>query len=138
VRAVVDAATLTGACVIALGDDFTGLFTESDALAGELATAAEHTGEGIWRMPLHAPYKEMLKSDFAQIKNVGGRPAGSITAALFLQYFVQGPSGAAAPAWAHLDIAGPAFMDKATTRYAPGATGEMVRSLATFLERRAG
>lgn len=130
VKTVLDAATLTGACVVALGDDFTGLFTDDDTLAGELTTAAEHTGEGLWRLPLHGPYKEMLKSDYAQIKNVGGRPAGSITAALFLQYFVSGPN------WAHLDIAGPAFMDKGTSRYAPGGTGEMVRTLATFLERR--
>ncbi|MEQ1502532.1 MAG: leucyl aminopeptidase [Myxococcota bacterium] len=132
VSTVIDAATLTGACVIALGDDFTGMFTDDDALAGELSAAADHCGEGLWRLPLYGPYKEMLKSDFAQIKNVGGRPAGATTAALFLQHFVSGPK------WAHLDIAGPAFSDKGSSRYAPGGTGEMVRSLATFLERRAG
>ncbi len=137
VSTIVDAATLTGACVVALGDDFTGLFTESDGLAGELAAAADANGEGLWRMPLYAGYKDQLKSDFAQMKNSGGRAAGAITAALFLQAFVgSGPSGAK-PAWAHLDIAGPAFMDKGTGRYAAGGTGEMVRSLATFLARRA-
>jgi leucyl aminopeptidase len=88
VTTIVDAATLTGACVVALGDDFTGLFTESDALATELAAAAETNGEGLWRLPLYGGYKEHLKSDFAQLKNSGGRPAGAITAALFLQHFV--------------------------------------------------
>lgn len=136
VTTILDAATLTGACVIALGDDFTGLFTDDDALAGELAAAADETGEGLWRLPLHAPYKEHLKSDHAQMRNSGGRPAGATTAALFLQAFVG--NGGAKPRWAHLDIAGPAFMDKATSRYAAGGTGEMVRTLATFLARRAG
>lgn len=137
VRTIVDAATLTGACVVALGDDFSGLFTDDDALAAELVDAAATTGEGMWRMPLYAPYKDMLKSDFAQIKNVGGRAAGAVTAALFLSYFVgsdkngEGPK----PRWAHLDIAGPAFLDKGNARYASGATGEMVRTIATFLER---
>lgn len=131
VSTIIDAATLTGACVVALGDDYTGMFTDDDALARELEDAAQHTGEGLWRMPLHGPYKEMLKSDYAQIKNVGSRSAGAVTAALFLQYFVSGPK------WAHLDIAGPAFMDKPTSRYAAGGTGEMVRTLATFLSRRA-
>ncbi len=135
VTTILDAATLTGACVVALGDDFTGLFTDSDALATELSSAADLNGEGLWRLPLYAGYKEHLKSDFAQLKNSGGRPAGATTAALFLQHFV-GSSGRK-PAWAHLDIAGPAFMDKANSRYAAGGTGEMVRSLATFLTRRA-
>ncbi len=131
VSTIIDAATLTGACVVALGDDFTGLFTDDDGLAAELLEAAKADGEGLWRMPLHAGYNELLKSDHAQIKNVGSRAAGAITAALFLKYFVKGKR------WAHLDIAGPAFMDKATSRYAAGGTGEMVRSLATFLASRA-
>ncbi|MCA9488486.1 MAG: leucyl aminopeptidase [Myxococcales bacterium] len=132
VSTILDSATLTGACVVALGDDFTGLFTDDDALANELLDAARTDGEGLWRLPLHAPYKELLKSDHAQIKNVGSRAAGATTAALFLQHFVKDKR------WAHLDIAGPAFMDKANSRYAAGGTGEMVRSLATFLARRAG
>jgi leucyl aminopeptidase len=127
VSTVIDSATLTGACVVALGDDFTGMFTDDDELANDLLASAGQIGEGLWRLPLHGPYKEMLKSDYAQIKNVGGRPAGSITAALFLQYFVTGVR------WAHLDIAGPAFMEKTTNRYAPGGTGEMVRTLAHYL-----
>ncbi len=79
-------------------------------------------------MPLHDPYNEMLKSDYAQIKNVGGRAAGATTAALFLQHFVASEG----PRWAHLDIAGPAFLDKPNARYASGGTGQMIRSLATW------
>ncbi|MEZ4239659.1 MAG: leucyl aminopeptidase [Myxococcota bacterium] len=133
VSTIVDAATLTGACVVALGDDYTGLFTNDDPLATELLGAATATGEGLWRLPLHAPYNEQLKSEFAQIKNVGSRYGGAITAGLFLKHFV-----ADGMRWAHLDIAGPAFHDKGSVRYPAGATGEMVRSLASFVERRAG
>lgn len=129
VTKVVDAATLTGAAVVALGPDFSGLFTKCDTMASGLLAAADETGEGLWRMPLHAPYNTMLKSDVATIKNVGGREAGATTAALFLEHFVEGPQ------WAHLDIAGPAFHDKADHRYAPGATGEMVRTLVEWAER---
>ncbi len=128
VQHVVDAATLTGACVVAVGGDFTGLFTDDDALAADLGAASEACDEGLWRLPLHAPYKEMLKGEWSQIKNVGGRAAGATTAALFLQHFVtEGTS------WAHLDVAGSAFHDKAGKRYAAGATGEMVRSLTTWI-----
>jgi leucyl aminopeptidase len=128
---VVDAATLTGACVVAVGPDFTGLFTDDDGLATALVDAADAAGEGLWRLPLHAPYNQMLKGTWSQIKNVGGRAAGATTAALFLQHFVDGP------AWAHLDIAGSSFHDKASGSYAAGATGEPVRSLVTWLEGRA-
>jgi leucyl aminopeptidase len=125
---IVDAATLTGACVVALGADFTGLFTESDDLANSLVAAADAAGEGLWRMPLHRPYKKLLRADWATIKNVGGREGGAITAALFLQHFVDGKE------WAHLDIAGPAFVEKENRHYAPGATGEMVRTLVGWFE----
>jgi len=125
---IVDAATLTGACVVALGSDFTGLFTDSDDLAATLAACAEDAGEGLWRMPLHAPYKKLLRADWATLKNVGGREGGAITAALFLQHFVGDKE------WAHLDIAGPAFVEKENRYYAPGATGEMVRTLVGWLE----
>ncbi len=125
---IVDAATLTGAVVVALGTDFTGLFTDDDALAGALLAASEGTGEGLWRMPLHAPYKKMLAGDWTTLKNVGGRDGGAITAALFLQHFV--PEGAS---WAHLDIAGPAFVEKEHHHYAPGGTGEMVRTLVDWV-----
>ena len=131
VTAIVDAATLTGACVVALGSDFTGLFTGDEALASALHAAAADNGEGLWRLPLHAPYRAMLKADWSTIKNVGGREAGATTAALFLQHFV--PKGMS---WAHLDIAGPAFLEKGTNKYAAGGTGEMVRTLVTWLDRR--
>jgi len=125
---ILDFATLTGACVVAVGTDFTGLFTDDDELAGSLSAAAREAGEGLWRLPLHAPYKELLKAEWGQIKNVGGRDAGATTAALFLQHFVEGKR------WAHLDIAGAAFLDKASGHYAAGATGQMVRSVVTWLE----
>lgn len=127
---LVDAATLTGACVVALGNDFTGMFTASDDLAAELHTAATEAGEGVWRLPLHQDYKALLKADWAQLKNVGGPAAGSTTAALFLQHFVDGPT------WAHLDIAGSSFHDKGGSRYAAGATGEPVRTLISWLQAR--
>jgi leucyl aminopeptidase len=128
VQHVVDAATLTGACVVAVGGDFTGLFTDDDGLADSLSTASAACSEGLWRLPLHAPYNEMLKGEWSQIKNVGGRAAGATTAALFLQHFVtKGTS------WAHLDVAGSAFHDKGNRRYAAGATGEMVRSLTSWI-----
>lgn len=128
VSTLIDAATLTGAVVVALGEDYTGLFTADDALADDLAAASDKAGERIWRLPLHNRYNAMLKSDWAQIKNVGGRSAGSTTAALFLQHFVDGPR------WAHLDIAGSTFHDKAGTEYASGATGEPVRTLVYWME----
>lgn len=125
---ILDFATLTGACVVAIGPDFTGLFTDDDQLAGALSTAADRDGEGLWRLPLHARYKDMLKAEWGQIKNVGGRDAGATTAALFLQHFVDGPS------WAHLDIAGSAFQDKAVGPYVTGGTGQMVRTVTSWLE----
>jgi len=125
---ILDFATLTGACVVAIGPDFTGLFTDDDALASGLADAATDAGEGLWRLPLHARYKELLKAEWGQIKNVGGRDAGATTAALFLQHFVDGPS------WAHLDIAGSAFQDKAVGPYTSGGTGQMVRTVTSWLE----
>jgi leucyl aminopeptidase len=133
VSAIVDAATLTGACVVALGSDFTGLFTAHDDLANELLAAADANREGLWRLPLHAPYKSMLKAEWATIKNVGSREAGATTAALYLQHFVK-----EGVPWAHLDVAGPTFIEKGNSRYAAGGTGEMVRSLTTWLEGRAG
>lgn len=125
--AVVDVATLTGACIIALGDKIAGLFTPHDTLAAELVNAADTVGENIWRMPLSAEYEEQLKSKIADLKNVGGRPAGSITAALFLKHFVSDNLP-----WAHLDIAGPVWDDKAD---AP--TGFGVMMLVEWVRTRA-
>ncbi|TVQ93809.1 MAG: leucyl aminopeptidase [Deltaproteobacteria bacterium] len=128
---LVDAATLTGACVVALGSDFTALFTDSEDLATELHTAAERAGEGLWRLPLHQDYVAKLKGEWGQLKNVGGREAGSTTAALFLQHFVDGPT------WAHLDIAGSSFHDKACGRCAAGATGQPIATLVEWIRAKA-
>ena len=97
--AIVDLATLTGACVIALGEEVAGLWSPDDALAESLCASAADAGEGLWRMPLQTSYRDGLKSQYADLKNTGPRPGGSITAALFLKEFVN-----AEIPWAHLDI----------------------------------
>jgi len=125
--ALVDIATLTGACVIALGGVRSGLYATDDALAAQLSAAGEAALDLCWRMPLDEEYAEGLKSNFADVANVAGRPAGSVTAAKFLQRFVgEFP-------WAHLDIAGTAW--KGGT--AKGATGRPVGLLLHFLLNRA-
>lgn len=129
VSTILDAATLTGAMVIALGPEFAGVFTDDDGLATDLVASSEAAVEGLWRMPLYAPYKRMLKGTWSTIKNVGGREGGSITAALFLQHFV-----GKGKRWAHLDIAGPAFFERPIGPYAPGGTGLVVRSLVTWID----
>ena len=129
--AIVDLATLTGACVIALGEEIAGLWSCSDGLAEALEQAAREGGENLWRMPLRPSYREGLKSPLADMKNTGPRPGGSITAALFLQDFVP-----ADLAWAHLDIAGTVWKDKARGADPAGATGFGVRTLVNWI--RAG
>jgi len=126
--AVVDLATLTGACVIALGEEIAGLWSPSDALAQGLLDAGVQGGENLWRMPLRASYREGLKSGLADMKNTGPRPGGSITAALFLQDFVE-PS----VPWAHLDIAGTVWSDKGRGLDPAGATGFGVRTLVNWV-----
>jgi leucyl aminopeptidase len=126
--ALVDLATLTGAAVVALGDWYSALYTRSDTLAGTLTARAGEAGEGVWRMPLPDLYKDKIKAEYGDIKNVGGRAGGSITAALFLAEFTTLEN------WAHIDIAGPAFLDAALMHYAPGGTGTMVRTLARWAE----
>ena len=121
--AVVDIATLTGACVVALGGVRSGLFSPDDALAGELAAAGEAALDGCWRMPIDADYDEGLKSNFADVANIAGRAGGAITAAAFLKRF------AGAYRWAHLDIAGTAWKSGA----AKGATGRPVGLLTHWL-----
>lgn len=122
--AMVDLATLTGAIIIALGHEKAGVFSNEDAFCNAFLKAAEATGEGAWRMPLGQAYDDQLKSAIADMKNVGGRPAGSITAAQFLQRFVK----EGCP-WIHLDIAGVASV-KSDTAHAPkGATGWGVMAL---------
>jgi leucyl aminopeptidase len=122
-QAVIDIATLTGACVIALGAVRTGLFSSDDALALQLQHAGEASGDTCWRMPLDDDYAEGLKSRFADVANVAGRAAGSVTAAKFLQRFTK------SFAWAHLDIAGTAWRSGA----AKGATGRPVGLLLQYL-----
>ena len=126
--AVVDLATLTGACVIALGEEMAGLWSSSDGLANALLEAGRAGGEPLWRMPLRSSYKEGLKSQFADLKNTGPRPGGAITAALFLQDFV-----AQGLPWAHLDIAGPVWSDKDRGSDPAGATGFGVRTLVQWV-----
>ena len=124
---VVDIATLTGACVIALGHHRSGLFSPDDALAAELLAAGEAAQDPAWRMPLDEEYDEALKSNFADMGNVGGRAGGSITAAKFLQRFTKQVR------WAHLDIAGTAWKSGA----AKGGTGRPVPLLTQFVLARA-
>ncbi|BAY25765.1 leucyl aminopeptidase [Calothrix sp. NIES-2100] len=127
VNAIVDLATLTGANVIALGDDIAGLFTPDDTVASQLEKAAASSGEKIWRMPMEEKYFEGLKSGIADMKNTGPRPGGAITAALFLKQFVKDTP------WAHLDIAGPVWSDKENGYNGPGATGFGVRTLVDWV-----
>ena len=127
-RAVIDIATLTGACVIALGGVRSGLFASDDGLADALLAAGDRAGDLCWRLPLDDDYAEALKTNFADVANVGGRPAGAVTAAKFLQRF------ASEFAWAHLDIAGTAWKSGAEK----GATGRPVPLLTHFLLERVG
>ncbi|MCL6555822.1 MAG: leucyl aminopeptidase [Burkholderiales bacterium] len=126
-EAVVDIATLTGACVIALGHHASGLFSTSDSLARELLQAGEEAWDRAWHMPLWEDYQEQLKSPFADMANIGGRPAGAVTAACFLSRFARKYD------WAHLDIAGTAWK----SGQEKGATGRPVPLLFHWLARRA-
>jgi len=127
VDAIIDLATLTGACVVALGDKIAGLWTQDDDLGDQLTKAADLAGEMLWRMPMEDPYFEGMKSTVADMKNTGPRAGGSITAALFLKQFIQGTS------WAHLDIAGPVWNDKEGSYSNKGATGYGVRTLVNWV-----
>jgi leucyl aminopeptidase len=125
---MVDLATLTGAIIIALGHDYAGLFSNNDELSDKLLAASKASGEGLWRLPIPAAYEKQIESMAADVKNVGGRPGGSITAALFLQHFVNGLP------WAHLDIAGTAWKNPSSDATIPdGATGFGVRLLDRFV-----
>jgi leucyl aminopeptidase len=123
---VIDIATLTGACVIALGNLYTGLMSADARLSAELRSAGERAGDGAWPMPVDEEYAEQLKSNFADMANVGGREGGAITAACFLAKFTDGLR------WAHLDIAGTAWL----SGDAKGATGRPVPLLSEFLIAR--
>ena len=124
---VIDIATLTGACVIALGNVTSGLFASDDELADQLLEAGNDSGDRAWRLPMFDEYQDLLKSNFADMSNLGGRPAGSITAACFLKRFANNFK------WAHFDIAG----TNAVSGDAKGATGRPVPLLTEFLIGRA-
>ncbi len=127
--AIVDLATLTGACVIALGDEIAGLWTDNDQLSEQLTKAADKAGEGIWRMPMQDSYKSGIKSSIADLQNTGPRQGGSITAALFLKEFVK-----ESIPWAHIDIAGTCWTEKDRDINPKGATGYGVRMLVNWIK----
>ena len=128
--AVVDCATLTGACVVALGDHASGLMGNDEDLVAELQTAGEAAGEKAWPLPLFEEYTEQIKGDTADIKNSGGRKGGALTAGAFLKEFADYP-------WAHLDVAGTAYGKKGNAYTTKGATGVPARLLVEFLLGRA-
>jgi leucyl aminopeptidase len=127
--AMIDAATLTGACVVALGSVSMGLMGSDEGLVAKLKEASAASGEKAWELPLHEEYFEQIKSDIGELKNIGGPEAGTITAACFLKEF------AGDTPWAHFDIAGVAWREKERMGYAPGPTGAPVRLLVEYLER---
>lgn len=124
---MIDLATLTGAMMVALGEDHAGFFTNDDGIAEKLDAAGAETGDKVWRMPLHDNYDKLLKSDVADMKNIGGKFAGSITAAQFLQRFVNKTP------WAHIDIAGTTWSTKDSCTAVKGATGYGVKLLNAFV-----
>ena len=127
-KIMIDLATLTGAMVITLGHEHAGIFSNDDKLAADLIKAADESGDKLWRQPLGEAYDRLIDSPIADMKNVGPREAGSITAAQFIQRFVDD-----GVAWAHLDIAGMAWSDKAKATYDKGATGYGVRLLDQYI-----
>lgn len=127
---LIDVATLTGACVVALGEKIAGLFSPDDELAEKIIQSAKKTGERCWRMPLPEDYRELLKSEFADISNMSSSKwGGAITAALFLSEFIKDTR------WAHIDIAGPAYIKKETDYCGAGGTGFGVRLLCDLIQK---
>lgn len=130
-NALIDVATLTGACIVALGEDIAGLFSTHPKLAADLRASADGAGESLWELPLVDSYQKLIESDIADLKNTG-KPGvgGAITAALFLKHFAKDIP------WAHLDVAGPAWAEDDRVPYLPkGATGFGVRTLLNYLTR---
>jgi leucyl aminopeptidase len=125
---IIDLATLTGAIIVALGNHHAGLYSTDDSLAQALLEAGKASGEKVWRMPLGAEYDKLLDSKVADMKNIGGRHGGSITAAQFIQRFVD-----KGVAWAHCDIAGMVWADKPGATWDKGATGFGVRLLDRYV-----
>jgi leucyl aminopeptidase len=128
---IVDFATLTGAVLVALGQECAGLLTDDEALAAGLHEAGEKTGDRFWRLPLWAEYRELIRSEYADMKNSGGRYGGTVSAAAFLREFV--PEGIP---WAHCDIAGVAHFEKARAGYPVGATGFGIAPAIDYLQNR--
>jgi leucyl aminopeptidase len=128
---VLDLATLTGACIVALGSKIAGLFGNDESFCEEFQTACQRTGERVWRLPLDEDFKEQLKSHVADWKNVGGKWGGAVTAAKFLEQFV------GSTPWIHLDIAGPSWVDADSAVRDVGATGCFVRTLVALVEQMA-
>jgi leucyl aminopeptidase len=126
-----DAATLTGACVVALGHTATGVLGVDEALVEEVLAACKRASEPGWPLPLWDDYKPLIKSDIADIKNSGGRPAGTITAALFLKEFADSFP------WVHLDIAGTAYSETDLVALPSGPTGVPVGTFVEFVRARA-
>ncbi len=131
-QALIDIATLTGACVVALGNQAIGLMGSDQDLVDEIRVAADRCGERVWQLPLWDEYREQMKSEVADIKSTGGRPAGTITAAIFLREFV------GSVPWAHLDIAGTVWAEKAGPYQPAGPTGVGVRLFTEWVRGRAG
>lgn len=125
---IIDVATLTGACIVALGTRYAGLFSDDEELCGTILAAAQLSGEPFWRLPLASEYDDLLKSSIADMKNIGNRWGGAITAALFLKRFVKKAR------WAHLDIAGPAFDESGGGTTPKGGAGFAVRTLVRAVE----
>lgn len=126
--AIIDLATLTGAILVSLGFEWAGLFSNNEELAGKLQAAGEESGDKLWRMPMAEPFDRLIDSPIADMKNVGPREGGSITAAQFIQRFIENDTK-----WAHIDMAGKAWSDKAAATYDKGATGFGVRLLDQYV-----
>jgi leucyl aminopeptidase len=120
---LVDVATLTGGCVVALGNTTSGLFGAPDSWVNIVCDIANQAGDRVWPMPVFDDYSELLRSDIADVANVGGRPASAITAAMFLKRFTDGRP------WAHMDIAGTAWSEENSAYQKKGPTGVAVRTL---------
>lgn len=126
---MVDFATLTGACIVALGEEMAGVMTDHDVLADQWMKAAQQTGEAFWRLPLFSGYNKVIESRVADVKNIGNRWGGALTAGLFLKKFV------GETPWMHIDIAGPAYAERDYLSYVPlGGTGYAVRTTLAFLQ----
>ena len=131
-RVIIDAATLTGACMVALGDQITGVMGNDERLIDDLIEAGDRVGEPMWELPLYREYKSQIESNVADVKNIGERWGGAITAALFLVEFVGDIP------WAHLDIAGPAFTERGGDYTPKGGTGVPVRTMVEYILTQAG